>query len=57
MTSKSPSINYKNNYNTGPGNSYAIDFIFGKMRDKKTKEIKYAVKWEGFTLDDTSWEP
>ncbi len=27
------------------------------MCDKKTKDIKYAVKWENYSLEEMSWEP
>jgi len=27
------------------------------MVDKKSKDIKYAVKWDGYTLEEMSWEP
>jgi hypothetical protein len=47
MLIKGPAVN----------NSYAIDFIFGKVKDRKTRQIKYAVKWDNFPLEDFSWEP
>ena len=37
--------------------AYEIDYIFGKMFDKKNKDIKYAVKWDGYSLEEMSWEP
>ena len=27
------------------------------MYEKKTKDIKYAVKWDGYSLEEMSWEP
>lgn len=25
--------------------------------DERTKEIRYAVKWEGYSMEEMSWEP
>lgn len=27
------------------------------MLDRKTKDAKYAVKWEGYSIEEMSWEP
>ena len=36
---------------------FEVEYIFGKLRHRIDKDVRYAVKWEGFTKEQMSWEP
>ena len=36
---------------------YVVDYIVNHRKVKDTNEYEYQVKWKGYSLKDTTWEP
>ncbi len=36
---------------------YTVDKIIGKRFNEEFNEYEYKIKWKGYTLEESTWEP